>query len=1292
MIFFAFENKKQKALFHNSIEIQKGVDSMAMSHISDFSGLYPLPKTLRFELKPIGDTLINIKASGILEEDHQRRKDYETVKKIIDDLHRDFIHSTLAQVKIDWKDLAEAIFSGDDKLLEKVKDKKRKELINYFDEQQDNDKLFSKELFSELLPKMLDKQKDLPSKEKTEKLLAIKAFDKFSTYFKGFHENRKNMYSDERKSTSVAFRTVDQNFPKFLSNIRAFEFIKENAPSIIEETQKELSELLNGLGMEDIFCVDYFNKVLTQKGISFYNTIIGGVAGEAGTKSVRGINQFSNLYKQKNPEFSKTKQAKMVPLYKQILSDRVAFSFIPKSIEDDRELIDIIAELLDSLKQNDVIKKLQEFLKDENISTLAFEKIWVSESEISNISSSLFGSWEVISKSLFARKENEIGPAEIEKNRKKIDAYLKSKSFSLSEIDSALSFNMQSLPDDKQAIRIADYFKSFSILNKNITDNINKFTHLLQGDITLNLAENEGQSTIIKGLMDSLITLVRFLKPFTNIERVDIDTDFYSEILPIYEQSMPVLTIYNASRNYITRKPYSAAKFKLNFKNPTLADGWDKNKEQDNTSIIFIKEGMYYLGVMNAKNKLKPEDLNDDGDRAGFMKMNYKLLPGPNKMLPKVFFSKKGLETFDPPESILRGYEKGLHKKGENFDLKYCHKLINYFKEAIKQHPDWSQFDFKFSDTSSYEDISGFYREVKAQGYKLTFTRLSNDKVYKWVNDGRLYLFQIWNKDFASGSTGKPNLHTLYWKQLFDEKNLNNVVFKLNGEAELFYREKSVEKPILHKKGSVKLNKRDLDGKPIDEEAYKEILLYANDKMKRETLGENAKSLIDNKKVNISEFKFDIVKDKRFTEDKFAFHVPITINFNSFGNPRINSEVNLFLKDNPDIKIIGIDRGERHLIYLSLIDRNGRIIEQRSFNLVNDMNYHEKLDQMEKARDKARKSWQTIGKIKDMKEGYLSQVIHEIACMMEKNNAIVVMEDLNFGFKRGRFKIEKQVYQKFEKMLIDKLNFLAFKDREPEEKGGLLKGLQLTEKFESFEKLGKQSGFLFYVPASYTSKIDPTTGFSNLFNFSDLSSQEKQKEFLLNFDAIRYESKCDCFIFDFDYGKFKTSQTSFVNKWSAFSHGERIRNFRNKSNKWETKRTVPTDEIKKKLVEGKINFGNGYNILEDLRHMDKKLSSDIFYIFRDIMQMRNSDPKTGDDYIISPVMNGSGTFFDSRKSEGYMPCDADANGAYHIALKGIYLLNAIDEKLKLDGRIDYKSMMIGNKEWFEFVQSAPFRD
>lgn len=52
------------------------------------------------------------------------------------------------------------------------------------------------------------------------------------------------------------------------------------------------------------------------------------------------------------------------------------------------------------------------------------------------------------------------------------------------------------------------------------------------------------------------------------------------------------------------------------------------------------------------------------------------------------------------------------------------------------------------------------------------------------------------------------------------------------------------------------------------------------------------------------------------------------------------------------------------------------------------------------------------------------------------------MEDLNQGFKRGRFKVERQVYQKFETMLINKLNYLVDKDLAVDQEGGLLRGYQ----------------------------------------------------------------------------------------------------------------------------------------------------------------------------------------------------------------------------------------------------------
>src|SRR5690606_11630406 len=130
--------------------------------------------------------------------------------------------------------------------------------------------------------------------------------------------------------------------------------------------------------------------------------------------------------------------------------------------------------------------------------------------------------------------------------------------------------------------------------------------------------------------------------------------------------------------------------------------------------------------------------------------------------------------------------------------------------------------------------------------------------------------------------------------------------------------------------------------------------------------------------------------------------------------------------------------------------------------------------------------------------GYLSQVVHKIAKMMVEHNAIVVLEVWNMGFKRGRFEVERQVYQQVEKMLIDKLNYVIFKDFHQDEPGGLFHALYLTSKFESFKKMGKHSGFLFYVPASYTSKIDPETGFVNLFQ-TKYENIEKAKSFFQKF-------------------------------------------------------------------------------------------------------------------------------------------------------------------------------------------------
>ena len=53
-----------------------------MKTIFDFTNLYSVSKTLRFELKPVGATLKNIKQAAILRRDSEMAYSYIKVKKL----------------------------------------------------------------------------------------------------------------------------------------------------------------------------------------------------------------------------------------------------------------------------------------------------------------------------------------------------------------------------------------------------------------------------------------------------------------------------------------------------------------------------------------------------------------------------------------------------------------------------------------------------------------------------------------------------------------------------------------------------------------------------------------------------------------------------------------------------------------------------------------------------------------------------------------------------------------------------------------------------------------------------------------------------------------------------------------------------------------------------------------------------------------------------------------------------------------------------------------------------------
>jgi CRISPR-associated protein Cpf1 len=1239
--------------------------------MKNFTNLYSTSKTLRFRLKPVGETLSTFDKNEILIEDNGRKEAYAKVKLIIDEYHREFIKKALQDFRFNESVLKDycALFSIGKKSVEQedafkiVQDQLRKDVAKEFKIQPVFKDLFGKEVFNHLIEFCQDFYAEKPE-ELESAISSLKYFEKFSTYFKGFSDNRKNMYTDEAKRTRIAYRIVHDNLPLFLRNQKVFEHFKSQAFDVLSSFETDdFAKILKRLNYDStttvdaFFNLDWINKIVTQNGIDVYNTVLGGHKDSEKSQSIKGLNQKINEYK---PKDSKEKIGQLSRLKKQILSDIVSASISPEPFKNDKEVLEAIKNFYAHTK--DAYSMLDTQIKTVTIS----DSIYINTKDLSTISQSLLGGWNEI-KLCFWKFYQDHDPKP-KKNSEQYDKLIekewnRNKSISLSELNLWIQ---HSYPEKN----ILSYFKQklnelnfIQTLEQFYREYINYAEKLPENELK---KDREAKSKL-KSFLDTALEGYTFASALKGTgEEADRNPVFYGEFNDAINTIEEVLfSIYNKTRNYVTQKPYSIEKIKLNFQNPTFLDGWDANKEQANLGTLLIKDGHYYLAIFHKDHKKVFETIpKANGDQ--YQKMVYKYLPGPNKMLPKVFFSEKNIDYYKPSKDLLDAYENGTHKKGAHFNLKDCHRLIDFFKNSIEKHEDWSKFGFKFSDTSTYPDISQFYKEVSQQGYKVSFSDIPVDYINRLVSGGKLYLFELYNKDFSKDSKGKPNLHTLYWKSLFDPKNLQNICMKLNGEAEVFYRPKSLPDTITH---------------PVNQYNKKNILVNKNP--------------INGKKE--SEFDYPLTKDKRFTEDQFFLHVAISSNFKSddISDQAFNTKVHDYIRENDDIKIIGIDRGENNLLYVCLIDRDGTIKEQRSLNEIGfgKRNYFNLLSEKEKSRDKARKDWQEIEGIKNLKEGYLSQVIHEITSMMVKHNAIVVLEDLNFGFKRGRQKVERQIYQKFEKMLIEKLNFYVDKNKKIDELGGILQACQLTTKFASFERLGKQTGFLFYMPALYTSVIDPTTGFAPVFKFK-YDTIEKSKEIFRKIDSFKFNSIHNRFELMIDFSKldarYPFQHTLVIEKdvqRHLFNH-----KFKKDKNEPEIIEIDLFNKTKNLLIENGIEFQSGGNIIPSLiAQSEKGFFERLMYFLSVLTQLRYKNKsktasKHDEDYILSPVLNKDGECFDSRiisqKEINDLPKDADANGAYHIALKGLWALEQINNS---DPDAKKPNLAMTNQQWFEFA-------
>ena len=1263
-----------------------------MKEIKELTGLYSLTKTIGVELKPVGKTQELIEAKKLIEQDDQRAEDYKIVKDIIDRYHKDFIDKCLNCVKIKKDDLEKYVSlaensNRDAEDFDNIKTKMRNQITEAFRKNSLFTNLFKKNLIKEYLPAFVSEE------EKS----VVNKFTKFTTYFDAFNDNRKNLYSGDAKSGTIAYRLIHENLPMFLDNIASFNIISETGVNeYFSSIEAEFTDTLNGKYLADLFQIDYFNNTLTQKKIDNYNYIVGAV------------NKAVNLYKQQHKN---VRIPLLKTLHKMILSDRVTPSWLPERFESDEEMLTAIKAAYESLRDvlvGDNDDSLRNLLL--NIDNFDLEHIYIAkDSGLTSISQQIFGYYDTYTLAIKDQLQRE-NPNLYDERIDKL--YKKEGSFSIAYLNR--------LVDTKEHITINEYYRllgSYCREKRKRKDDFFKqidgaycaISHLFWGKHG-EIAQSDSDIELIQKLFDAYKGLQRFIKPLLGHgDEADKDNEFDAKLRKVWDELDIITPLYDKVRNWLSRKIYNPEKIKLCFENNgKLLSGWSDNQTKSDNGTQYggyifrkkneIGEYDFYLGI-SADAKLFRRDETICYEDGMYERFDYYHLK-PNTLLGKSYIGNYGEDS----KAVLSAFNAAITKLQLEKKLvpKDNEKVPTYLKRLKQNYANFYQIlmnddnvvdAYKSMKQHIFATLTSLIR-VPAAIELATQTDLDIDELIDEIlnlssesfgyfpvataaieeankrEKKPLFLFKMSNKDLSYAaksseglrkSRGTENLHTMYLKALL---GMTQNVFSI-GSGMVFFRHKTkglAETTARHKANEFVANKNKL-----------------NDKKK-------------------SIFAYEIVKNKRYTVDKYLFKLSVKLNYSQPNNNKIdvNSEVREIISNGGIKHIIGIDRGERNLLYLSLIDLKGNIVMQKSLNIlknehnVKGTDYKGLLTEREGERQDARRNWKKIANIKDLKRGYLSQVVHIISKMMVEYNAIVVLEDLNPGFIRGRQKIERNVYEQFERMLIDKLNFYVDKHKDANETGGLLHALQLTSEFENFKKSEHQNGCLFYIPAWNTSKIDPATGFANLFDTRYTNAVEAQK-FFSKFDEIRYNEEKDWFEFEFDYDKFTQKAHGTRTKWTLCTYGMRLCSFKNpaKQYNWDSEVVALTDEFKRILGEAGIDIHeNLKDAICNLEGKRRKYLEPLMQFMKLLLQLRNSRKNPEEDYILSPVADENGIFYDSRSCGDTLPKNADANGAYNIARKGLMLI----EQIKNTEDLDTIKFDISNKAWLNFAQQKPYKN
>ena len=1219
------------------------------------NNLFPVSKTLSFRLVPVGNTLDTVQRNRVVEEAEQLKKDYEVLKSAADRVHKRFIEDALSQLHLKYmgdgnydsiQEYAKAYYDNDEDALAACAEGLKLSISEAFGNIKYDDKKSMLAAFaSELLVKEI-----LPKETLSEEEVAdVERMKNYTTFMRPYFTIRERIYDAGEKGFTIPSRVIDENLPIHLRNVKCFALL----PDAEREKLASLFAVFSGklrwaYELADVFTVSAASCLSAQSAIDVYNSLIGGIGLEDG-KRIKGINEIINLYNQANANTEGfRKLPKLEQLRKQILSDRESPSWLPDAFENDREVLDAIVQLNEELH---VKVPVAEFQK--KTSQALPDAVLISIAKLSDYSHSCTGRWDEFERciKLWLKEQNPPKAKEKENNyNERINKlYSKISSISVRDLYDAVSKHNTSE-------QTPDY------LDRYILDNV--ISPLVKADADFSIMmdyigsmgpddklgqtrrdEKENVRTYIRTWLDDLMDARRGAEVFAvGNGTVMLDPGFYETIVePLNQFGKVLVPLYNKIRNYLTKKPYSADKVRLYFGTPSLLSGWDRNKEKDSRGILLQDNKSKYIAILPAYAKKLFEDERAYDEGSDMKRLSLKFIPGPFKMLPKVGFSAKGIPFYQPSKEVLELHDS--KKAVKDYTRSEVTLMVDYYKHLLTANPEWADIHFDLKPSGEYATLNEFYIDVERQAYDMTWKGVSRPFIERAVERGELYLFKLDCMDMSEYHYGFDSNPTAILNEAFSKRNAADTVIRISGGAAIYFRKASLPAHVTHPKNVPMKNKN-----PRSKNATRTL-------------------------------PYDLIKDRRFTEDQFNIHIPFLLGpgNDKMGENNVNAAVKDIIKANPDMYVLGINRGERNLLSIAVTAPDGRIVEQRHLNVFDNFDYREKLASVEAERQQARRDWNAIDNIKNIKKGYLSRAIGEIVRLVKKYNCVIALENLDMEFKRGRQQFEKNVYQQFERDLVNRLSMLMDKHDEDRTRSTI----QLATPGKTPEERTRfpQNGIIFFMNPSWITKTDPLTGFVNRLN-TFYTSNEKTQQLLDTFDSFRFVPEENMFALTFRYGETTPNKSAGSNRqWTVYTHGRRSKFERDSS---EFQNVDVTSEMEKAFIAEGIDYKDGNELLPTM----KGRSSSFYRAFLDALRLtlQNTLYDGRELHIVSCTKDASGRFFDSGEDYAAtgLPGDADINAAWNIARKCHMVLRNIREYVP--GKEKGPKMVITDEEWLNEVQ------